>query len=96
MERLGRGGPPSPAEVEENVLALRGVAAEVTPGDFVVEMVPADPKDNPVIAAALEAGAEYIVTDDRKLNAIKVVRVAGYRPVQIVTASAFLRLLGRR
>jgi predicted nucleic acid-binding protein len=48
-----------------------------------------------VVACALEGGADYLVTDDRRdLLPLKVIRMSGYRPVQVVTPRSFLRLLG--
>ncbi|MBI2894033.1 MAG: putative toxin-antitoxin system toxin component, PIN family [Deltaproteobacteria bacterium] len=71
--------------------------AVVVAGDFDdLDLVPGDPDDNAVIACALEGAAGYVVTDDRKhLLPLGVVRVAGYRPVHIVSAPAFLELLAR-
>ena len=41
-------------------------------------------------------GRDYLVTDDRRdLLPLKVIRVSGYRPVQVVTPRGFLRLLER-
>lgn len=78
--------------------ALQGLrrTARVVPGDFEVDLVPGDPKDNPIVATALEGDAGYVVTDDRRhLLPLKVVRVAGYRPVRMVTDRLFLALLRR-
>ena len=81
--------------LDDAVQVIRAAAERVT-GDFDVDLVPLDVKDNAVLGCALEADAGYVVTDDRKhLLPLKVVRVAGYRPVRIVTAHLFLRLLGR-
>ena len=71
-------------------------AAEYVAGDFEVDLVPLDVKDNAVLACALEGDAGYVVTDDRKhLLPLKVVRVAGYRLVRVVDAALFLDLLRR-
>jgi len=88
------------ASVSEAAIArvLQGLrrTAHYVPGDFEVELVPRDPKDNPIVACALEGDAGYVVTDDRKhLLPLKIVRVAGYRPVRIVSPSLFLDLLRR-
>jgi putative PIN family toxin of toxin-antitoxin system len=62
-----------------------------------VEIVATDPKDNPVVATALEGEAEYLVTlDERDLLALKVVRGRAHRPVQIVSPPDFLALLRRQ
>ncbi|HET9228603.1 MAG TPA: putative toxin-antitoxin system toxin component, PIN family [Thermoanaerobaculia bacterium] len=72
------------------------LTALVVPGHYQdLDKVPSDLKDNIVIACALEAEADYIVTDDRHdILPLKVIRCSGYRPVQIVSPPAFLRLLG--
>ena len=94
--RLQKLGPFSEQEIERVVGAIRRVSL-VVPGDYQdLEKVPTDLKDNIVVGCALESGAEYIVTDDRRdLLPLKVIRCAGYRPVQIVRPLDFLRLLGR-
>jgi len=73
----------------EIMRAIRGLrrVAQLVPGAYVeLKTVPTDPDDNMVVACALEGGADYIVTDDRRdLLPLKVVRVSGHRPVQVVT-----------
>jgi putative PIN family toxin of toxin-antitoxin system len=83
-------------DLQRIVGVLRRVAF-VVPGHYQgLEKVPSDLKDNVVVCCALESGAEYIVTDDRRdLLPLKVIRCAGYSPVQIVSPLAFLRLLER-
>lgn len=94
--RVQRNAPFTRTEIDRAVRALRG-AAEVVRGDFDVDLVPGDPRDNPVVACALEAGAELIVTDDRKhLLPLKAIRVSGFRTVQVANVPAFLRLLRDR
>ena len=57
-----------------------------------IDMVPTDPKDNPVLAGALEGDAEYVVTQDKRdLLALKDHHVAGHRTIHIVTPASFLR-----
>jgi len=70
----------------------------VVPGAFSeVDKVPDDAKDNPVIEAALEGEAEAVVSDDEDLLSLKVVKVLGFRPVQIYAPGPFLKyVLGRR
>ena len=77
------------------IARLRRIAI-VVPGHYQgLDKVPSDLKDNIVVACALEGEADYIVTDDRRdLLPLKVIRCSGYRPVQIVSPPAFLRLLG--
>jgi len=92
--RLRKYAPFSDRDMRRIVGVLRR-AALVVPGHYQgVERVPTDLKDNMVVSCALEASAEYIVTDDRRdLLPLKVVRCPGYHPVQIVSPLAFLRLL---
>ena len=56
-----------------------------------VDRVPDDAKDNPLIEAALEGAAEAIVSDDVDLLSLKVVKVRGFRPVQIYAPGPFLK-----
>jgi putative PIN family toxin of toxin-antitoxin system len=60
-----------------------------------LDIVPRDAKDNPIAAAALEGQVPYLVSQDDDLLSLKVLRMPGHRPVQIVAPRAFLRLLGR-
>jgi uncharacterized protein len=94
--RVQRYAPLTGMEIGRAVRALRR-AAEVVRGDFDVDLVPGDARDNPVAACALEAGADHIVTDDRKhLLPLKAIRVSGFRTVQITNVPAFIKLLRRR
>jgi putative PIN family toxin of toxin-antitoxin system len=81
-------------DLQQTIAALRRQAL-VVPGHYQgLDKVPSDFKDNIVVCCALEAAADYIVTDDRRdLLPLKVIRCAGYKPVQIVSTIAFLRLL---
>ena len=84
-------------EIDAIVGALREVC-ELVPGDFKdLEKVPRDLKDRPIVAAGIEGGAHFLVTDDRRdLLPLKVILLAGYRPLQIVTPGDFLRHIGAR
>ncbi len=84
-----RYGPYPPHEIVEAVDALRGVA-EVVPGRYEVFTVADDPKDNPVLACALEGDADFVVTDDRK----HLLPLTHYHGIQIVSMPLFLRTLG--
>jgi putative PIN family toxin of toxin-antitoxin system len=83
-------------EIMRAIRGLRSVA-QLVPGTYIeLKTVPTDPDDNMVVACALEGGANYIVTDDRRdLLPLKVIRVSGHHPVQVVTPRGFLRVLGR-
>jgi putative PIN family toxin of toxin-antitoxin system len=94
VQRLSTSGPLSPADIDENIAALRALATKVLPGHYEVDLVSTDPKDNPVLACALESAAEFVVSEDRRdLLRLKVIRVSGHQPIQIVSASGFLRIL---
>ena len=52
-------------------------------------------EDEPIVAAAIEADAEYVVTDDGGLLDVKAVAVSGHRTVQIIAPGPFVkRVLG--
>jgi putative PIN family toxin of toxin-antitoxin system len=51
--------------------------------------VPAE--DIPIVAAALEGGADYLVSDDAELLGVKIVLVSGYRPVQVIAPGPFVK-----
>lgn len=71
--------------------------AETASGEYKdVDLVRTDPKDNPIVSAALEMQAQYVVTlDAADLLRLKVFLVSGHRPVQIEFPTGFLRLLKR-
>ena len=95
LPRMEKFGPYSDSDLWKILRYLRHEAL-VVPGHYQgLDKVPSDLKDNIVVACALEGEADYIVTDDRRdLLPLKVIRCSGYRPVQIVSPPAFLRLLG--
>jgi predicted nucleic acid-binding protein len=49
--------------------------------------VPKDPKDNPILACALEGNADFVVTDDRK----HLLPMRSYHGIRIVSPPSFLR-----
>jgi predicted nucleic acid-binding protein len=57
------------------------------------QVVPEDVKDNPLFEAALEAGATYVVSDDRAVLNLKRVHFAGYLAIEVVPPRTFLRVL---
>ena len=73
-------------------VAVRGEFLGVWTAEDVVDLVPSDLDDNKVVACALEAPADYIVTDDhRDLLPLKAIRLAGHKVIQIVRPMLFLR-----
>lgn len=94
VQRIAPLRPLLPHEIEDNIASVRAIAAVVVPGRYQVDLVSTDPKDNPVLACAIECLADYVVTDDlRDLLPLKVVRLAGHAAIQIVSAAGFLRIL---
>jgi uncharacterized protein len=64
------------AQIETNLPELRGA-------------VPLDPKDDPIVATAVKAKADYLVTGDRK----HLLALETYESIRIVTPRQFLELL---
>lgn len=52
-----------------------------------LRVVPLDPKDDVIVATAVKAGADYLVTGDRHLLSL-----GAYRSIRIVTPRQFLDL----
>lgn len=69
-------------------IAALDLMAESAEGVLGVRVVEDDPDDDKYVAAALEGRAQFIVSGDVHLLALR-----SYEGVQIVTPSAFLRLL---
>jgi len=75
--------------VAQYLQRLRRSHAVVT-GAYEVHGVAPDPDDDKIIACALDAGADYIITGDPHLLNLKQ-----YRGIQIITPRAFLEILDR-
>ena len=71
-------------------LAILHAQAELVPGDVTVSVVAAEPADDAVLACALEAQADYVITGDRHL-----LELGSYQSIPIVTAATFVELLAR-
>jgi predicted nucleic acid-binding protein len=63
---------------------------EIVPNVPEIRVVAADPKDDPIIATAVAAAADYLVTGERA----HLLPIGEYRGVQIVSPRAFLTILG--
>lgn len=74
----------STGDIDEYLEMLREYAI-VVPGSITVNAVPDDPDDNIIIACALEAQADVIVSGDRHLLVL-----SSYQGIPIVKASDFL------
>jgi len=83
--RVQRYGPYPPDEIRDAVDALRALG-QVIQGHYQVFAVPHDPRDNHVLAAALEADADFVVTDDRK----HLLPIKHYHRIQIASVPDFL------
>jgi len=73
--------------IDDHLNALR-TEAEVAPGSLTLDVVPDDPKDNHVVAAAVETYCDYIVSGDRHL-----LDLHKFQGVPIITPREFLTLL---
>ena len=60
----------------------------ITPGALTLPGVTRDPKDDPVVACAVEGGAGFIVSGDQDLLVLRT-----YKRVRMVTPRDFLALL---
>ncbi|MFA5109813.1 MAG: putative toxin-antitoxin system toxin component, PIN family [Desulfobaccales bacterium] len=74
-------------EVEDVILKLLKVAL-ITPGALLAESVSNDPADDMVIACAVEAQADFIISCDHHLTDLE-----NYQRIKIVNPAAFLALI---
>jgi putative PIN family toxin of toxin-antitoxin system len=66
-------------------------------GEYLEVKAVRDPKDNIVLACALEGDAQYLVSGDRDLLVLKDHHVAGHRVVHVVRPRDFLQnVLGKK
>ncbi len=77
----------SDADIANYFAALRTYAI-VVPGTITVEVVPDDPADNFVIACAVEAEADVIISGDQHLLSL-----TSYKGIPIIKAADFLSSL---
>ena len=75
-------------EALEYLATLRIVAKQVLKELPKIRVIEKDPKDDPVLACALKAKADYIVSKDNHLKDLKE-----YRGIKIVSSQEFLELL---
>ena len=74
-------------DVRQALLLLRA-AAKLTPITAIVKGVATHREDDRILAAAVSAAADYLVTGDAQLQSLRT-----YKGVSIVTPRAFLDLL---
>ena len=79
------------ASVAQSIQILRQIAI-VLPGDYSdVAVISEDPSDNIYLAAALESGADYLVTQDRHILSLKY-----FYGTQIISLEQFVRVLRKK
>lgn len=73
-------------ETIESLVQLIEREAVVSPGFLKVEIIKDDPDDNKILACALEAKAQYIISGDGHL-----LNLRKYKDIAILTAQEFLK-----
>jgi uncharacterized protein len=77
----------TPEESEASLAKVLRVAV-LTPGNLAVESVPDDPADNMILACALEAAADVIVSGEHHLKNLNF-----FRGIKILSPADFLKML---
>jgi putative PIN family toxin of toxin-antitoxin system len=75
--------------VIQRIVTLVSERSHVLPGDYEVRRIEADPTDDIFLACVLEAGADYLASEDRHLRQLKY-----YYGAQIISISHFAKILG--
>ena len=88
--RLRRRYPYTDEDVEDFIEGLRKVGHVISQWPE-LRVIGEDPKDDMVLACALEVGADYIVSKDDHLKDLKE-----YRGIKILSTDEFLKLLKSR
>lgn len=78
---------------EEVEVLLRAVErlAVLVPGKLRLRVIAADPEDDKFLAAAIEGGADYLVSGDPHLKGLK-----SYQGIRLVSPSEFVEVLRNR
>jgi uncharacterized protein len=87
--RLRRCAAYADEDVREYIRSLL-TQAEMVPDTPSPRVVPNDPKDDPVVAAAVAASADYLITGDRA----HLLPIAEYQGIRIISPREFLEILG--
>lgn len=74
--------------VIQRIAALVRDRTYLLSGDYDIRRVEADPTDNIFLACALEAGADYLVSEDAHLRRLKY-----YHGTQIISLAQFVQVL---
>ncbi len=77
------------ADVDEFCRGLMEAAQPLVSDLPQLQAVPLDPKDNMVVSTAVKAGADYLVSGDKR----HILPLGEYQGIKIVTARQFLDLL---
>jgi len=85
--RIRKRYPYSDGDVEDLIERLREASYVISRWPK-IEVIKRDPKDDVILACALEAGADYIVSKDNHLK-----NLGEYQGIKIVSTNEFLRLL---
>ncbi|MFQ6117786.1 MAG: putative toxin-antitoxin system toxin component, PIN family, partial [Candidatus Bipolaricaulia bacterium] len=86
--RIRKRYPYSDEDVEEFIKRLREASYVISRWPK-IEVIEEDPKDDMVLACAVEVGADYIVSKDDHLK-----DMGEYRGIKILSTDEFLELLG--
>jgi len=73
----------------DTILAALLSEAEMAPGELELPGVTRDPKDDPVVACAVEGDAGYIVSGDQDLLVL-----GEYEGIEVVTPRRFVEIVG--
>ena len=81
-----------PSEVTKNtiILLLTSRNVEKVIPYYKWNLITADPDDNKFIDCAFNAGADYIVTNDRHFNILKTI---GFPPINVIDIETFKNIL---
>jgi uncharacterized protein len=77
----------TPKQVYRSIVLLKEFA-KMIPGAIEVDAVKADPDDNKILACAIEAHADFIVSGDHHLTDLKE-----YKNIRIMNPDTFLKLI---
>jgi putative PIN family toxin of toxin-antitoxin system len=87
--RLRRYAAYTDEDVQEFIRSLL-IQAEMVPDTPAPRVVPNDPKDDPIIAAAVAAKADYLITGDRA----HLLPIGEYQGIRIISPREFVEILG--
>jgi len=88
-EVLSRFYSPKIAELVVGTLIKSNNSLQITP-DFKWNLITADPDDNKFVDCALNAGADYLVTNDKHFNILKEI---DFPQIKVVDIEIFRRII---